>query len=287
MVTPSFLAIGHVTRDLLADGYVLGGGATYAALTALRLGQRPALLTRAEPAVAERLRAALAGVAVLCLPSPRTTTFHNDYGANGREQRLLAVAEPLGPADLPPEWRAASVVLLAPVAGDVPGELVDCFPDSLLGLAAQGWLRRRSADGVVRPAPWQGGEAALSRADLVVFSEEDVAGNETLVARYAAQTRLLALTQGARGVTLYHHGRPVRVPAFPAAEVDPTGAGDVFCAAFLIAYQAGREPLAAARYANCAASFAVEQQGTAGIPSRAQVAARLRAATDKSRREAD
>jgi 1D-myo-inositol 3-kinase len=285
--TPGFLAIGHVTKDLLAEGYALGGGVTFAVLTALRLGQRPALLTRAEPAVAEQLRAALAGVAIVCLPSPLTTTFRNTYGANGRLQHLLAVAEPLGPADLPPEWRTASVVLLAPVAGEVPGEMVDCFPDSLLGLAAQGWLRRRAPDGLVLPAPWQGGEAALARADLVVFSEEDVAENETLVARYADQTRLLALTQGARGVTLYQQGRQVTVPAFPAVEVDPTGAGDVFGAAFLIAFQSEREPLAAARFANCAASFAVEQRGTSGIPSRAQVIARLRLAADTSRREAN
>ena len=278
MATPSFLVIGHVTKDLVGGGYTLGGGATYAALTALRLGRRPALLTRAEPEVAAQLRQALAGVEISCLPSRRTTTFRNIYGANGREQHLLAVAEPIRAADLPAEWRVAPVVLLAPVAGEVPGELAGCFPGSLLGVAAQGWLRRCEADGIVQPAPWQGGAAALARADLVVFSEEDVAGNRTLVAEYAAQTRLLALTQGARGATIYRHGAPTHVPAFPTTEVDPTGAGDVFSAAFLIAYEAGREPLAAARFANCAASFAVERPGTGGIPTYEQVAARLREA---------
>ena len=40
---------------------------------------------------------------------------------------------------------------------------------------------------------------------------------------------------------------PVRVPAPPAEEVDPTGAGDTFAAAFVAATRAGRDPVAAAR----------------------------------------
>ena len=45
---PDFLAIGHVTRDLLPDGsWRLGGTVAFAALTAARLGLRPAIVTSA------------------------------------------------------------------------------------------------------------------------------------------------------------------------------------------------------------------------------------------------
>ena len=67
------------------------------------------------------------------------------------------------------------------------------------------------------------------------------------------------------------------IPPVAAREVDPTGAGDVFAAAYLIAYHESRDPVYAATYASCAASFAVEAPGMEGIPTRAQVASRLAA----------
>ncbi|MCL5109759.1 MAG: PfkB family carbohydrate kinase [Chloroflexi bacterium] len=279
MAKPSFLVVGHVTKDLLAGGgYTLGGGATFASLTAARLRERVALLTRAEPAVAAQLPALALGIELLCLPSQQTTTFENIYTPAGREQRLLAVAEPIGPEDVPEAWRAADRVLLAPVAGELPGHVTGFSPGSLLCLALQGWLRRREPDGQVRSAPWLDAEAALARADLVVLSEEDVKGSEDLVTRFVRTARLLALTRGARGATLFHQGRSIPVAAFPAQEVDPTGAGDVFAAAFLSAYRRETDPLPAARFASCVASFVVERQGSAGVPTLAQVRQRLHAA---------
>ncbi|MHB1131237.1 MAG: PfkB family carbohydrate kinase [Chloroflexota bacterium] len=280
MASPSFLVVGHVTKDLYprpnGATYDLGGGATYAALAARRLEQpQVALLTRADPEVAARLTLLLEGVAIHCLPAAATTTFRNEYAAGKRRQQLLDVAPPIDIADVPAAWRGAPVVLLAPVAGELPANLVDAFPQALLGLALQGWLRHRGADGLVEPAPWGEASAALARADVVVLSEEDVAGNEALVAQYAAQTRLLALTRGAGGASIYWRGRRNHSPAFAARELDPTGAGDVFAAALLIACSQGQEPLAAARFAHCAASFAVEAAGPAGVPRLEQVMARL------------
>ena len=65
------------------------------------------------------------------------------------------------------------------------------------------------------------------------------------------------------------------MPGFPVAEVDPTGAGDVFAAAFLIRLQETQDPIAAARFANATASFCVQAPGVTGIPTRAMVEERL------------
>ena len=53
--------------------------------------------------------------------------------------------------------------------------------------------------------------------------------------------------------------------------MDPTGAGDVFAAAYLVRYRETSDALESARFASCAASFCVEAQGTEGIPTRAQM----------------
>ena len=50
----------------------------------------------------------------------------------------------------------------------------------------------------------------------------------------------VALTSGRRGSTVYVDGRAQRVPPRPAVEVDPTGAGDCFDAAFLCGLLEGR-----------------------------------------------
>jgi sugar/nucleoside kinase (ribokinase family) len=87
---------------------------------------------------------------------------------------------------------------------------------------------------------------------------------------------ILFFTLGYRGSRLWRNGRWQQVPAFPAREVDPTGAGDVFAAAFLARYLETDDVAQASLFAAAAAAVSVEAVGTAGIPSRAEVEERLR-----------
>ena len=65
-------------------------------------------------------------------------------------------------------------------------------------------------------------------------------------------------------------GGPITSPP-GRREVDPTGAGDVFAAAYLIRYHETGDPYEAAQFANLVASFSVEAPGTEGIPTRDEV----------------
>jgi sugar/nucleoside kinase (ribokinase family) len=84
----------------------------------------------------------------------------------------------------------------------------------------------------------------------------------------------VVLTRGARGATIFTDASREHVPAAPAREVDPTGAGDVFAAAFLVAIHEGASPREAAELAAAAAACAVEAPGVAGIRGRATIEAR-------------
>jgi sugar/nucleoside kinase (ribokinase family) len=55
------------------------------------------------------------------------------------------------------------------------------------------------------------------------------------------------------------------VGIYPAREVDPTGAGDVFAAAFLTGMARGLDPVEAARLGAAAASIAVEGRATESL----------------------
>jgi 1D-myo-inositol 3-kinase len=282
---PDFLVIGHVTKDLRPDGtFTIGGTATFASLTAQRLGLRAGVVTSASPDLLACLPEALPGVAVAATPAAESTTFENIYQNEHRRQYLRGRAAPLGPADVPAAWRQARIVLLGPLDQEVPPELATAFEGALVGATPQGWLRQWDSAGLVSPTAWAAAPLVLPHLHALILSREDLRAQnggdqqeqiEALLKAWAQLTPLLVVTEGAQGATLHHAGTARHFRAFPVTEVDPTGAGDVFAAAFLIQYALGQDAAAATRFANCVASFAVEQPGAQSIPTPEQVAARL------------
>ena len=182
---------------------------------------------------------------------------------------------PVSVGSLPDSWRHPPIVHLAPVVHEVGKAFAGFFPNSLVAITPQGLLRHWDESGIVRQGSWTGDDGLLESCDVAVFSEEDVAGDGDFLERCIRQVKLVALTRGARGAILFWDGREEAFPAFPVEETDPTGAGDVFAAAFLIEYNLTKDPRRSAAFACCAASFAVEQPGMAGVPDRASVEARL------------
>lgn len=290
---PDFLVIGHVAQDLQPDGtFRLGGTVTYAALLATRLGLRAGIVTSGTPREVAALEAAIPGASVACRPAATPTVFENRYEGGRRTQFLRARAEPLTAADVPEDWRAAPIALLGPIAGEVDASVATCFAGTaaILGATPQGWLRRWDGDGRVYPTPWSGAEAILPHLDALICSVEDVAiaaGDDPaheveVIAAWAARVPRVVVTDGPRGARLWRYNQDVaHVPAFAVLEeADPTGAGDTFATAFLIALWRGRDPLDAMRYAHAAASYIVTTHGTSGMPTEAQIADRLAGSGD-------
>jgi sugar/nucleoside kinase (ribokinase family) len=259
-----YLVIGHVTHDLTPSGPRLGGTAAYSALTAQALGMRVGIFTASGP---ETNLNFLQGPLVVSAQSSHSTTFENIYTGNGRKQILHHQAERLSFDNVPENWRKASIIQLGPVAQEVDAVLPDLFAPSLLGLTPQGWLRAWDEAGQVMQTDWRYSEQALSRAGAVVFSVEDVGGDEERIEFMAAHTRVLAVTEAAAGARLYWHGDQRRFPAPAMQEVDATGAGDIFAAAFFIRLLATRDPWEAARFATQLSAYSVMRPGLEGIPT--------------------
>lgn len=273
--TPDYLVVGHVTRDLVAGGYRLGGTATYAAMTARALGYRVAVLTSAGGDLP--LEATFEGIMLRCVPAEASTTFENIYYDGHRRQYVRSVAAPLGPEHVPQEWRSARIVHLGPLVQEVAPEMADLFPAStFIGVTPQGWLRRWDETGLVWPQAWHSARHILQRADAMVLSLEDVGGDQAELERYLAMARLAAVTQSWQGAVLHCGGRCVTIPAYNVPEVDPTGAGDVFAAAFFIHLTETGDAEQAGRFANAAASFSIQGEGYSAIAERAAVVERLR-----------
>lgn len=279
--TVDYLLIGHVTVDRLDDKKVaMGGTATYASITARNMGARAGVHTSAayEPGLIDTLR----GVLVARIPSEYTTCFVNDYSTRKRRQTIESVAEKLTYEQILPEWRNPPVVHLGPLCQEIDASLVTRFPRSLVGVTPQGWMREWDETGLVHAVEWADADRVLPKADVVVISEDDVA-DRSVIHDWASKARMLVVTLGDRGCDVYRQGEPepFHSPAFKsAAEVDPTGAGDVFAAAFFWHLrQSGGDWQTAADWANCVASFVVEKRGVSGVPKLADVEKRWRSGT--------
>lgn len=274
---PDFLAIGHVTRDLLPDGsWRLGGTVTFAALTAARLGLRPAIVTSAPPDVVAALDAILPDIPLSIIPSDDATTFENIYSTAGRKQYLRGRAAPLTVDAVPPAWQEAPVVLLAPLAQEVDVGLVAAFPRSLLAATPQGWLRQWDAAGLVAPAPLSHGEMLLPHMRAMILSRDDVQPSaRAVIGQWSRVVPLVVETDGAEGAYLWRSGQQSELfVGYPANEVDPTGAGDVFAAAFLCELHATGDAARAVDFASQVAACSVEAPGGEGIPTREMLATR-------------
>ena len=284
---PELLAIGHVTRDMHPDGtFSLGGTVTFAALVAYHLGLATGVVTCADAELRAALPTYLPHVALHIQLSAQTTTFANFYQGGFRTQYLYTRGTPLQLTNMPPDWLAAPIVLFAPLAQELDPAFVTLFPrqsGAILAATPQGWLRRWDADGRIWPTPWQDAEQILPQLDVLILSHDDLLpfadGNRTeadaILLHWSKLVPLLVATDGRHGATLFEHGTIHHFPAYPAQEVDPTGAGDVFASAFLTHFFRHGNPARAVDFANCTAAFSIEQPGTHGIPTLAMVEQRL------------
>jgi 1D-myo-inositol 3-kinase len=253
------LSVGHVTNDQLLDAVYAGGAALYAGLTAAALGAEVTLLTRAgADFVGRHLFEKFHRVHAL--PTSRTTSFDERYLGEQRLVRLLARAERV---DIP--LPSADVVLLCPVAGEVPDAALTVQPAVLLAAGLQGWLRGFAEDGFALPQPLTD-VRRFSGCHLVSCSAEDLKGlgPETLAA-LRSTVRVVAVTDGAAGACLYAGAEGWRVAALPVSAVDPTGAGDVFLATLAVQLARGMPLLEAGRWAACAGALTVTGVGPTSL----------------------
>jgi 1D-myo-inositol 3-kinase len=272
---PDYLVLGTITRDIIPGGFNVGGTVSYGAITARRLGLRAAIVTSAAPDL--RLPDAFDGIECLAIPAAHTTTFRNEYVNGTRRQYVSAIAAPITADAVPPAWRRAPLVHLGPLVNELDESLVHLFPHARVIATPQGWFRSWDATGFVTLGAWRRAAELLPHLTALILSDEDVRGDPDCIQRWITMTRTLVLTHGARGATVYHRGTAAHLPARPAREIDPTGAGDVFAAAFLIrlhetfVHTGVEDPWEAARFANVTASFSVEGLGFSAIPYRAAV----------------
>ncbi len=273
---PDFLVIGHLCHDKIPSGFTPGGAAAYAGLLSHRLGHPTAILTAFGNDF--QFASQFEGINLHVVPSLQTTVFENIYHDGQRTQYLHSRAALLSPDELPPHWQAPKTVLLGPICDEVSLDFLDFFASqgdksqrgTITCACPQGWMRQWGASNLVSQKPigdWQ----LLAKADIISMSEADVGGDWALIEHIASLANILLVTQGANGAVVFEKGHRRHFPALPVEEVDPTGAGDIFAAAFLLKYAEERQVEQAVNFAHLAAGLSVQGKGMASVPGRAEM----------------
>jgi sugar/nucleoside kinase (ribokinase family) len=168
---------------------------------------------------------------------------------------------------VPEPWRDAPIVHLGPIAQEVEPSLVRAFPNSLIGLTPQGWLRTWNSEKRVFTSEWPEATFVLQKAGAAIVSVEDVAFDESRIEEMASSCRVFAVTEAHQGSRLYWNGDVRRFRPPKVKEVDATGAGDIYAAAFFSRLYTTRDPWEAARFATQLAAYSVTRPGLEGIPT--------------------
>jgi ribokinase len=144
-------------------------------------------------------------------------------------------------------------------------------------------------------APAVEGAAALCRtADVLIVNEDEAqalsgmaVGEDEESASAAARAlrrlgpEVVIVTLGRRGALLADGGPPRLIPGFKVEAVDPTGAGDAFCAGLVSARAGGADWAAAVELANACGALAATGLGAVAAPVDRALAAALVSAGER------
>jgi sugar/nucleoside kinase (ribokinase family) len=239
--------IGNLSRDELPGRPPQVGGGSYHGARALHRLRVPArIIARCAVADRDALLPPLVrlGTPVRYVPGASTAAFSFHYEGDRRVMRVESLGDVWAPGDLPPQ----PTVRWAHVAPLARGE----FPLETLAALARGCRVSFDGQGLVR-VPELGplrldndfDRELLQHIWVLKLAEEeaDVLGDPA-----ALGVPEVVVTSGSRGATLHLRGHSEHIPAraFPG---DPTGAGDAFATAYVVARNAGCAPAGAARRA--------------------------------------
>lgn len=223
--------IGHLSRDVVEGGAPRIGGGPWHAARALRALQADAILVaKCGAADEEAFRAELetTGVPFRLVVGERTTAFSFTYDDAGVRTMLV---DGIGDPWRPEEWHGVEADWLQ-VAPLLRGDFAE-LPRGHVLLDGQGIVRIAE----IGPLRLEAGPVPAGVEILKLADEEAAVLGPVDVPE-------LVVTHGVRGATV--NGQLVEADP---VECDPTGAGDMFGAAYLVARAAGAEPVEAGRSA--------------------------------------
>ena len=248
--------IGHLSRDVVADGPPkIGGGAWHGARAFRGLGLAATIFAKCgEPERRDFQRKLVTCGLPSTLAVGRTTTgFSFSYDDAGvRTMHVEALGDPWRLREASPDlMRRIDWLQVAPLLrGEFTAEvLAEVARGRRILFDGQGLVRRREAGPLTLDGDFD--RDLLRHITILKLAEEEaraIVGDDDLESLRSLGVPEILVTFGLEGSLVLADGKATRVPARPV-RVEPTGAGDAFGAAYLAARADGQAPVSAARRA--------------------------------------
>jgi sugar/nucleoside kinase (ribokinase family) len=247
--------VGNLSRDLVDGRPPRVGGAPFHAARALRVLGSPALIAAKCADVDRReLLPPLVrlGVPVVWCGGTSTASFSFRYEGDRRLMTVDSIGDPWTPEQVRGLGRAEWVHVGALARSDFPAEtLAELGRERRVSLDGQGLVRPEATGPLELDADFD--PEVLGHVSLLKLAEEEagvLVGEPDEEALRSLGVPEIVVTLGSRGCLVFADGVLEHVSARPVDdEIDPTGAGDAFAAAYLVARGGGHAPAAAARRA--------------------------------------
>ncbi len=204
----------------------------------------------------------LAPEVLAAIPAEERSVFVDD---THEEDRYLAFTP--RPSDIPAPWMAdLSGAHLPQLRWESQASLARALRESRpdLRITLDAWhvaAGQEPADGLLEDV-----DAFLPSEDDARRLRPDRSAPEAARDFQALGARHVVIKLGDAGCLVRTaEGATWHVPAYPAAAIDPTGAGDAFCGGFLVGLHETGDPVQAAAFGTISASFVVEQPTAASV----------------------
>lgn len=232
------LVVGHYCHDLIRlhagrEVESLGGSVSYVTNILDALGLHSTVISKVGCDFS--YASATASHPPTVVHPAKTTRFYADFTAGSdRVLRVLSACDPIQPSDIRSDPTDYAIGLVVGVAREI-------LPETLRRMVKVSKLVMVDIQALIRtvdPVDGTVGLRKLCETDFYDFLEEiSFLKASTLEAAYvdveeARQRTCVIITEGKNGCRVYERDREFHVPAFPAQEIDPTGAGDSFLAGF-------------------------------------------------------
>jgi len=239
--------IGNLSRDLLPGRPPqVGGGPFHGARALQRLRVPARVIARCAIEDRETLLPPLVrlGTPARYVNGVSTNTFSFSYKGDVRTMSIEALGDVWQPGDVP-ELPSGRWVHVAPlVRGEWPLETIAALARRRrVSFDGQGLVRARELGPLRLDDDFD--RELLRHIWVLKLADEEA---EVLGDPAALGVREVLVTHGSRGATIYYGGGIEEVPARPVG-TDPTGAGDAYATAYIVARNAGFAPPGAARRA--------------------------------------
>lgn len=230
------------------------------------------------------------------------TTFMLDYLDHSRKLTLEKRSPDLKLKDIPQHYveNPPQIVVLVPLCNEISHDyikkILKVFPNALIGIDVQGFIRKVDAQGVISYTPDDNLIGNMKNIINLIGPRLILKGSEIEMQLISGRKdyheimdyfrsfnnhSIFIMTLGEQGSWLVKDTEILlKVPAFKPKRVrDETGAGDVYLAIFLLEYLLCDKNWDSVRMcaykASAAASYLIEQKGTNGVKTKKKIMKRL------------